>query len=196
LNDALANNYDEVRQLFEYSFNADSDKVLLSARTNNTTLTDFRLDIDLSRTGDEIRVKNPTTGALLFEMDFEEIGSTGTYRLTGRADTSLEGLTLLYTGDGTDTIDVEASQGYGDRLYNMLTAALDETDGSLAGELEYINDTNDNLDTEITDLESTIEDYRLQLLEQFSSLETAIARVNSLLTFLDAQAQSLYGNSN
>jgi flagellar hook-associated protein 2 len=195
LTDALTDNYNAVRQLFEYSFNSDSDNVLMSSRTNSTTLTAYKLDIDLTRTGHEVKVRHAVTNAELFEMDIEELGTSGSYRFVGKEDTSLEGAVLLYTGDGTDTVNVTSSQGFADRFYNLIHDTLDETDGAIKNELDFIADSKDSKNQDIDALNITIETYRLQLLEQFTDLESAISKVNTLLSFLTAQAASLNGNN-
>ena len=190
LQSALANNFTKVREIFEFSFNANSSDISVFGRTNDITLTTFKLDIDTSRTDDEVRVLDASDDSFLFNMDISASGTT----FTGQDDTALEGLVLIYSGDGTDTITVNTSQGIGDRFFNLLDPML-EDDGTLDDAVDIINDNTDDLEEEIGRIDEQVERFRDALLLQFSAMEEAITRVNTLLDFLTLNSQSVFGDS-
>jgi flagellar hook-associated protein 2 len=187
LQNALANNFDSVRELFEYSFTANSSDLSLFSKSNNTTLTDYQLDIDTSRTGSEVRVLD-ADGIFLFNAETTQISSSG-YTITGPADSTLEGLQLIYSGDGTDIITVGSSAGIADRLFNTFEAYT-EDDGLLDTAVKNLKDENDDLEVDIADIDALIAQYRQRLIEQYTALETAITKVNSIIDLLTAQDEA------
>ncbi len=116
-----------------------------------------------------------------------------TATITGQEGTVLEGLSFIYAGDGTDTTTVTLSQGVGDRIYNVLEDLLVDDTGLLDTEVASLNSQQDRIQQEIDRIERQIEDYRDRLLAQFQALEQVVASVNTLLSFLQAQADSVNG---
>ncbi len=184
LQKALVDNFENIREIFEYTFTASSTNLSIFERANSTSLTDYKVDVDTSReAGNKVRILDLDDN-FLFNADLS--GS----QINGQAGTTLEGLKLIYSGDGSDVITVHASQGIADRIFNVLEP-LTEDGGALENAVEFVKDSNDRLNTEKIDLQGSIDTYRQQLLGQFSALESAISVVNTLLNFLDAQSESL-----
>lgn len=194
LADYLANNFDDVREIFEMQFVPSSSVLSLYKSSNALDLTSFKVDVDTSRAaGNEVRILD-SSNTFLFNMDFENQGN-GIYKFTGQEGTDLEGIEFLYTGDGTDVVTVSATQGIGDRFFNVLEGYL-EDDGTLDSAIDDLSDEEERLQEEIDRIDEQIERYREQQIAIFSALEEAIARVNLLLNFLDVQAQSIFGSNN
>lgn len=178
---ALSSAFDEVMKVFTFSFKSSSLDLGAYSHTNALSLNNFVLDIDTSRAeGDRVRVRDATTNQILFNADL----SNGT--ITGRKGTALEGLVMIYTGDGTDTISVNATSGIADRVYNLLNNYL-QTNGKLDTFLKTITDENTRLQENITQENLRIEEERELLIAQFSQLESVISQANNVLSFLEAQ---------
>ena len=62
--------------------------------------------------------------------------------------TALEGVSFIYSGDGTDTITVNLSQGIADRFFNVLDPVL-EDEGTLDGAIEGVTDDSGRLQDEV-----------------------------------------------
>ena len=104
--------------------------------------------------------------------------------------TPLRGLELVYIGDATDTgadaLSVSITQGVADRFYNTIDLfVLDQ--GIIDLDVASIVSRKDSLDDDITRLETQIETYRTQLLDEYSRLEQAVTSANSILQLLEAQ---------
>ncbi len=185
LSAALANNYDEVREIFEMSFSASSSNLALYESNNSATLTDYQIDIDTSReSGDEVRILD-SDGDFLFNATLSSLG--GSYYISGDSGTTLSGLGFIYTGDGDDVITVGSSYGIADRLYNIMDDYA-EDDGVIDTTVADIVDENEDLEVEVTDIDYAVDQYRLQLIDQYTALESAITQVNTLLQFIESQA--------
>lgn len=198
LDKALANNFDAVRRIFEFTFTSSSSTLQAYTRTNALGVNNFSVDIDITRaTGDKVRVTytDPKTGILTtINADFSA-SSTGTGgTITGQKGTVLEGLKMLYTGDGTDIITVNTSQGLADRLYNTIGAFTD-SGGLIDTEVNSLKSQNDRMQNDIDKLNEQIETFRERLLRQYAALEETITRANSLLQLLEAQLNVMYAQN-
>lgn len=192
LKQELANNFEATKEIFEFQFNASTSNIARLASTNDITLTDFKIDIDTGRAeGNEVRILD-TDGAFLYNATLTASGSS--YKITGQDGTTIEGLDLIYTGDGTETIDINLSTGIADRLFNIYEGYISE-DGVIDTELDNINDHDTRLQEEIDKLEARIEKFRDDQLILYTNLEAAVTKVNTLLDFLDAQSKSMFGDS-
>lgn len=190
LDDALASNYDDVRQVFEFTFNSSSSKLDIFKRSNSSSLADFKLDIDTSRSntaGNEIIKVTDLNDVFLFA------GTLSNGKITFASGTGLEGTELLYTGDGTDVITVNTSQGAGDRFFNLLNDVVVDG-GTLDETVEGLAEEETRLETEIIRIDDQVDRFREALINQFSALEGAIARINTLLDFLDIRSQSIFNS--
>ncbi len=192
LSTALTNNFDFVRDIFEFQFNASSSNISLFARTNATSLTSFKVDVDINRAvGDQVRILSADGLTTLYNADLTAI--SGGYNISGKVGTSLEGAVFIYTGDGTDVIDATLSQGITEKLYNNFDGYLKDN-GLIDAVVERVTDEDVRLKNEIDTIDRQIDIYRLILLEQFTAMESAITRINSLLNFLDVQSQSIFNS--
>lgn len=191
---ALSANFDGVRGLFEFTLTSDNPNLGVFKRTNSLSITNFTLTID--RTNGVYQATYDDNGTpVTIDLDGSAISGSGGVALKGKTGTVLEGLELIYATSGDATMDVNISQGYGDRLYNMLNGFIDPTTGTLTRALQGIDEQVSRNEDEITDIDTRIETYRQQLLDQYSALESALTKANQLLALLDAQDSARQANS-
>ncbi|MDG1286029.1 MAG: flagellar filament capping protein FliD [Rickettsiales bacterium] len=184
LENALVADFDAVRDVFEFNFVSDNTEVQVFSRTNSLEVTDFELDIDITNGVYEARTD---LGVLITTLEAEPIIGGGLL-LKGLVGTELEGLELIFGGTADTTATIGLSQGIGDRIFNILDAALDADEGIIQTELDSIADSNDRLNEDIARIDEIVERFRLQQLERFASLEALISSVNTILQSLDASA--------
>jgi len=186
---AIASNFSAVRDVFAFNFVANSPDLSVFSHTNKTTLTDYVLDIDDSRAdGNKVRVLSASDNSFLFNATLD--GNS----IKGKAGTTLEGLVLVYTGDGTDTITVSQTSGITDSLYNLLDGYL-EDDGFIDDSVDSFKNENDRLLERIERDNLTLEIERNLLVQQFTRLEAVISSANSTISFIEAQRQANSDNS-
>lgn len=182
---ALAADFNAFKKVFASSFVANSTDIGIFKTSNKATLNNYTLDIDLTReVGNQVRVLHATTGAFLYNADY----TSGL--ITGQAGTTLNGVQLVYTGDGSDIIDITSTQGIADKAFNVLNAFLTEDTGLIDTTTAAITEQDvtlqENIDRENIDI--AIE--RQLLVDKFTLLEAVITQANSTLSFLDAQRNS------
>lgn len=188
LQSAIESDFDAVRKVFEFDFNSNSSKLQVFSRSNSINVNSFQLNVDQTN-GVYQATYDPGTGPVTIDVDATAI-SGGGLTIKGQAGTVLEGLTLIYSDGTDDVIDVEMTQGIGDRMFNLLDTVLDEEIGSLQSSEQSLVDSNERFLKEINRINEQVEKFREELIRKFSDLEAAITKVNNLLLVLDAQAQA------
>ncbi len=191
---AISTNPEGVRKVFEFDLVSDNSNLRVFSRTNAMTISEFSLYINPLTSTYEATYDNGS-GPVTIELDGAAItGDNAGYTLTGRSGTVLEGLVLIYSASAEATIEVTATQGLADKVFNISNNVLKENTGSLAVELESIKTSNTKLDEEIARIDLMVEKFREELLRKFGALEQVLSRINTLLQSIDAQNQAQYGS--
>ncbi len=183
LDEKLVSDLDGVRKVFEFSFEASSGNLAVYSRTNALSDTNFTVNI-VDSDGDGV-IESA-------DIDGVAVDVSGG-RITGRDGTPYEGLVLLWSGSGSTSIDVTATQGIADRLYNTLDAAIDEIDGSLTNAIDAVEEENARLTDEIAKIDTRVETFRQFLIEKFAALEAALTVANSMLQQVEATTAAMFG---
>jgi len=185
LTSALNANFEGVRDVFEFTLTADDPALAIFSRTNALAVSEFTIFLD----GTTYKGRYTDANNTVQEVAFDSATLGDGVSLTGRAGTVFEGLEMIYAASvvGFDEVNVNISQGFGDRLYNLLQSILNEDGGSLSNALADFDDQVARNEDEITDIDTQIETYREQLINQYAQLESALTKANQLLSLLDAQ---------
>ncbi|MEZ5845594.1 MAG: flagellar filament capping protein FliD [Geminicoccaceae bacterium] len=185
LDNALLTDLEGVRGVFEFSFEASSNDLRVFERTNNIAATNFTVDItDADNDGVPEQV---LIGGIEAEFD----GST----IRGPEGSDFEGLELLWAGNGSTSIEVNASQGIADKFFNFLDENLDPFDGSLTTAVQNIEDINEDYQTQITKIEERATRARDDLIERFSAMEAALSIANTILNQIRTQVDAMTAGS-
>ncbi len=191
LQEAIATNPQGVRDVFEFSFQADDSKLNVFSRTNAATVTEYTLDIDsTAQTATATFDTDPGAGVSLKTINLDYTELSGSLTLEGQEGTELEGLVLIYSDVADASINVTQTQGVADSVFNTLDNLTDDIEGIVQIEINSLTENNSDLQDQITRIDEQIERYRQQLLDRFTALEQAISQVNQLLQALDAQTQA------
>lgn len=190
LDSAIESNFDAVRRVFEFDMTSDNANLTVFKRTNGLDVSSFTLNVD--------QVAGTYTASYLDDNGVAQvINLTGTTMsggagvvLEGQQGTVLDGLTLIFASTSNATINVNISQGIGDRVYNAVDDMLEDDTGVVASALQQVEDESTRYQEEIEKIDEQIERYRDRLLAQFSALEQTISQINNLLQSLDAQSQA------
>jgi len=188
LSSALQSNYDAVRKVFEFDVTTDDPNLTVFSRTNGLAVSDFTVDINTTTNN---YTATFTIGGVpqTINLTRQSLGGNN-FSLRAAQGSPLEGLVMLYTGTGTFSINVNITQGIGDRAFNALEEMLDEETGVIATEISQLEEQSQRYEEEITRIDAQVERYRDRMLAQFSALEQTISQINTLLQSLDAQANA------
>ena len=184
LDQALLTDVAGVRGLFEFSYTSSSSDLAVFARTN--ALADDAFTIDIVDADADGVPESVTIDGIAAEID----GST----IRGVEGTAYEGLELLWIGSGSVSIDVRATQGVADRMFNFLDENLDVFEGSIGRASASLEDLNRDYAAQVLKIEERAERARSDLIERFSAMEAALSIANAMLEQIRSQVDAMTGN--
>lgn len=189
--DALLENFEQVRALFGFSDQASSGITLLDRPdTLPTALVGKAVTLRVTATDGSGK---PT--AAEFELDGVVTAATvsGGF-IRGAEDTAYEGLVIGYTGGvvggtpytGTFTL----SQGVADQVAAAMEKVLDADTGSLQEAKDQLTDANTRMEDQNTRLTSQLDLYRSRLSLQFQAAQEVISMLenqkSSITSYMDS----------
>ncbi|AVM72640.1 flagellar filament capping protein FliD [Magnetospirillum gryphiswaldense] len=180
LDDALLNDLDTIQSLFSFQAATSSGNLSLLRHGDGPESADFTLDITV--TDGAISAVSVGGDTSLFTVS----GS----RIIGAEGSLYEGLTFVFTGSASQSIDVSVSQGIADRMWQAVEEVADEYDGQLAEQITTLEDSNTDLEDRITTIEANAETYRSYLLDKYARIEAKLAEAQSVLDLLEALTNS------
>lgn len=177
LDDALLNDLDQIESLFSYQATTSSGNLRLLRHGDGPEAAEFTLDITVDDDGNITSVSVDGDDSLFTVSGSRIIGATGS---------DYDGLTFVFSGKSSQSIDVSLSQGIADRMWQAVESVADEYDGTLAGMVTDLKDANTDLETKITTIEANAETYRSYLLEKYARIEAKLSEAQSILDLLEA----------
>lgn len=180
LDDALLNDLDTIQSLFSFQAETSSGNLSLLRHGDGPESADFTLDIT---------VTDGAISAVSVGGDTNAFTVSGS-RIIGAEGSIYEGLTFVFTGSASQSIDVSVSQGIADRMWQAVETVADEYDGQLAEQITTLEDSNSDLEDRITTIEANAETYRSYLLDKYARIEAKLAEAQSVLDLLEALTNS------
>lgn len=176
LDDALLNNFDEVRGIFESSATVDNAEFRFVGNTSSTQNMSFAMDITYS--GGAITGVSVGGDNTLFEV-------SGTL-IKGKAGTIYEGLSFAYVGTSNATVNIDFSQGFADMFSNSMDSFTSVTSGILQTQKVSLEDQNDTLQARADRVTERAEEYRDKLIDKYAAFEAQIAASQTILAQIQA----------
>lgn len=177
LNNALLNNYEGVQAFFQTSLTADNSNISLLRNTSSVSSLDLALDIQVDGSG---AITSVTANG---DSNAFEISGT---RLVGKSGTIYEGMTFVYTGTSSATVNVSINQGLADRLYNAVDNYTNKTTGIVQDNILNVESANTQLDTEADRIRERANAFRDKEINRYAMMETKIQSAKNLLTTIRA----------
>nr|WP_256372730.1 flagellar filament capping protein FliD [Roseibium sp. RKSG952] len=183
LNDALLNNLDEVEKMLTFQMDSSSNDVALLSRSTNMP---DSLQLDITVDGDG----NMTGVSVGGDDSLFEVSGT---RIKGVAGTDYEGITFVFTGDSSQTVDLTFSSGLVEELYNAVNSYSDASDGLLSEMITDLTETTADYQEESDEIRDWAEgDFRDYITTLYAGYQAAIEEAESMLDYLTALLE--YGN--
>ncbi|MFO1035251.1 MAG: flagellar filament capping protein FliD [Geminicoccaceae bacterium] len=177
LDDRLTADLDAVRNVFEFRFTSSSDKLRVFARDNR--LADNAFTISVVDADNDGVPESATADGVALQIEGN--------RLKGADGTAYAGLQMIWVGKGSESIDVTATQGVADRIFNNLDRVLGDGDGSLTKVADALDRQSADFQKEIGRIDERADRLREQLVAKFTALEAAMATAKALLDQVKAQ---------
>ena len=181
LDSRLLGQLDAVRKVFEFTTAASAGGLAVYERTN--ALSDLAFTVAVTDADADGRAEAATLDGVPAIVDGGVI--------EGAPGTSYEGLKLIWSGQGSTTIDLAVSPGLADRLYNALDAALDEVDGPIGRAIGELETANRDHAKRIEQIEERADRARELLVRRLAAMESALSLANTMLTQVRAQMDAM-----
>ncbi|MEO9775357.1 flagellar filament capping protein FliD [Roseibium sp.] len=180
LADALLTNLDVIESLLLFGMQTSSSDLALLAR-NDAMPDALSLDIATDADGNVTGVQVDGESGL-----FEISGS----RIVGAEGSVYEGISFVFTGTESQTVDMTFSTGISESLYNAVNSYADESDGLLTEILADLSEQNADYQEEYDSIISDADDYRDYLTTLYASYQTAIEQAEIDLEYIEALLNS------
>jgi flagellar hook-associated protein 2 len=193
LSDAIHNNFDSVRKLFEFQNTSTSANFIIRKSGNNLDSSTFSINVDVNRASNErakITYGTTTINAIFDPFDATDLTKGGI--ITGPVGSAFEGFEFGYTGIGNnETTDIVVTQGIADRIDNEMKLFFDNPIDPFKAELDSIAIEVTSITSDIEAKKIRIEEDKNKLIEKFAKMEAAIKQANSIQQMLDAQQRAM-----
>lgn len=184
LDDAIANEYDEVQSLFQTTTTSSNTEFRMMSNTSRTQSLNVAIDITYSGGA----ITNASIGG-----DNSMFTISGSL-ITGVAGTAYEGMTFAYVGTTSTTVNFTMEQGFADLVNSNMKSYTDLVLGSIQSEILDINDQNVLLNTRATRVRERADDFRNALIDKYARFEAQISAAKSVLAQLKALTASKSDN--
>lgn len=190
LNTALQSNFSGVQQLFSYTATTSNSDLRLTGHGDSTYSGSFTVNVTTDANGN-------LTGATATDSNGNTTALQVSGRLIeGRSGTAYDGLIFAFSGDQSESITVNASQGIADQMYQVSDQAGDPNLGSVQSLISDLQTTDNTLTSNMNDLQSEANNYYTYLLNYYGTLESSISEANQTSTLLQQMMALDSANNN
>ncbi|WP_289034574.1 flagellar filament capping protein FliD [uncultured Roseibium sp.] len=180
LSDALLTDLDAIEGLLLFNMETSSNDLALLARSDSMP-DELSLDIEVDDEGSVTSVL--VDGA---EGLFEVSGT----RIVGVEGSIYDGISFVFTGTESQTVDMTFTSGLAENLYNVVNQYADEDDGVLTEIITTLSDQNTDYEEEYDSIISDADDYRDYLTELYASYQAEIEAAQADIEYLEALLSS------
>lgn len=176
LDDALLNNFDQVRSIFETAATVDNAEFKIVTNNSQTKSMSFALDITYS--GGAITSVFVGGDNSLFDV-------SGTL-ITGKAGTIYEGMSFAYVGTSSTTVNVDIKQGLADLFSNTANNYTDSVKGLFQDEINRLDEINTQLEDRSAQVLERANSFRENLIDKYARLESQMSAAQTTLAQIQA----------
>ncbi|SDF92845.1 Flagellin hook IN motif-containing protein [Limimonas halophila] len=182
LDTALSQNFEDVRNLFQFDFRTSNPSAQLLNFTGNTGAVE-NFDLNVSTDGNGTITDADLNG----DASLVEIASDNSVRVT---DGEAQGLSVFFNEPNVtnETINFDTGVGIGAQTFFTAQNAASERDsGLIQSTIDSLESQNENRNERLDRLERQLDDRRETLIQRFSELEGNIAQLGQQQQILQAR---------
>jgi flagellar capping protein FliD len=150
-------------------------------------------ELNLTNTGDGVFSANFGGAA---DGSDDTSASVDGRTITALSLTGAEGLQVYYSGtEDLDSVQLDFTTGFGERLYFAIDAMLDPTTGLMDTNVASLTNQNEERHDRVDDMVARLELTRESLLQRFIAMEVALARIKNLRETLTQTFDAMFASS-
>lgn len=183
LDDAILNNFDDLKAAFQASGTSDNTDFALLGSTSSLGSQNIAFNITTDGAG---TITNVSVGgdSSLFTISGDSI--------IGAENSIYEGLRFSYQGLGSTTVNFSFNQGVADRLINGLDPFVTGPQALLVQERASLQSENTDKLDEIREIRARAENFRERQIERYADLEATLQQLENLRS----QIRAILGTDN
>ena len=173
---------------------SDSDYIQFSDAADTTTDGVYDVQVEFDSSGNIVGTPQIRAQGAASWDDADLSGNT----ITGKNGTPEQLLQVVATWDGTagvKTAQVRVQKGLAERLYDVVNADLDPTEGSIVLKNNELDDNMTSINNRIDQMQKQLDDKQTQLKAKFARMEATLARLDSQRAQFQALFQTLGANT-
>ncbi len=182
---ALIDNFSQVKDIFQTKVTTDNTEFRMTKNTATNGNKNFSMQITMS--GGDISGVSVGGDANLFDF------SNGT--ITGKVGTEYEGMSFVYIGTTSTTVNVGIQAGLADAFNTTINKFSDALDGDISKEMNKISTQNTELEQRSARILERAAAYRDRLIDKYAAFESKLAQAQTILAQLQAITKSTSNNS-
>lgn len=191
---AIENDYEGVKKFLGSNLTSRDPNFRLFKTSNNTSLSEFTIDVDLDAFHDENEDQRVTiTDGEGNSFYADLIENNGIYKIQGVEGTAIDGLELILdVKDGVTTYqtDIKLTQGIADKVYNFTNIVSDQVEGTIKQEITNIQEENELNFRKKISAEEALAKAEILARRQWAQLEALFAEMSRSSEFLDVMQEA------
>ena len=180
LTDVLEEDFNAVGDVFCESYSTDNNSISYLQRTNSTQASNYAVVINYDASGN-------ITSATINGHEANILGML----IQGKEDYDEEGILLKFTWPGSgsqETANINLTLGVNPQLENEISfiSGTEYQEGEVYWAQDQLNDTIENLEEQIADMEARLEIKEEMMRDDFNQLEIALSQLQSQSAYLES----------
>ena len=180
LTDVLEEDFNAVGDVFCESYSTDNNSISYMQRTNSTQAGNYAVVVNYDANGD-------ITSATINGHEAIILGTL----IQGKEDYDEEGILLKFTWPGSgsqETANINLTLGVNPQLENEISfiSGTEYQEGEVYWAQDQLNDTIENLEEQIADMEARLEIKEEMMRDDFNQLEIALSQLQSQSAYLES----------
>lgn len=171
LDNAILNNFEEIRAAFGSSGTSSNVEFALLANTSNLPSQNITFDITTDGAG---TITNVSVGGnnSLFRIEGNSI--------IGIAGSAYQGLRFAYSGENSATVNFQFNQGLADRLINGANGYINPVDGLISQEKVILQGENKGKAEDAQEIRDRAESFRERQIAKYADFEAKLQQLETL----------------
>jgi flagellar hook-associated protein 2 len=179
---ALSTNFQGVADMFADSATTSDSQFQYVYSTNNTQSGTYNITVNTAVTGQDI------TG----QIDGYDASGSGNILSLNNSASGANGLQVSYSGTTAPaSATITVSRGIASLLDNLLQGFTDSANGTVTTQTNGLQTSIDGINKQITDMQNNINMQISDLTTEYENMNTYVAQMDSMQSYLTAQLSSL-----
>lgn len=171
----LQQNFSAIQSLFDFQATTTDSALALTSHSGSFFSGSFTLNIATDASG------NVTSADVGGDTSLFTVSGN---LIEGAAGTEYAGLQFYYSGGASTSVGVQVGQGVGDQVYQLADNYANTLTGLLTEQISSLTSQDSDMQSEVSQIETSANNYRSFLLSQYAVLEAQISQNDTEMSLI------------